>query len=268
MARPRIRTAPRQPHVANSTNAVRNELLAALPHSTSQRLIACCTPVELAFGDLLCEQGDCIRHVYFPIGAFVSLIATVDSRHSLEMGIVGTEGMLGVSLAQGVKVAPLRALVQGPGFALRMGASQFVGELKRSLPLQRQLNLYLYVLMHQLAQMAACTRFHLVEARLARWLLMTRDHSRADEFFLTHAFIAYMLGVRRVGISLAASELQDRKLIRYVRGKITILNARGLEAAACPCYASANDSYDRVMTAPIRNRSTMRVIGADSTPAS
>ena len=153
--------------------------------------------------------------------------------------------MLGVQLVLGVGTIPLHTLVQGPGMARRIAAAPFRRELGASKPLQRVLNRYLYVLMAQLATSAACTRFHCVGPRLARWLLMSEDRAQADRFHLTHEFLAYMLGVRRVGITGAASDLQRRGLIRYHRGEITVLDRAGLEAAACSCYASDRLAYER-----------------------
>jgi CRP-like cAMP-binding protein len=247
MARSHVRAKRRSSSIAAPAIPHGNQLLTALPSAERQRLAALCEPIELTFGEVLCEQGARIRHVYFPSGGFISLISALDDRPKLEVGLVGSEGMVGVSLLLGVHVAPLRALVQGTGPALRMGATRFSDELKRSPALRRALNSYLYVLMSQLAQMAACTRFHVVEARLARWLLMTRDRAHSDEFYLTQEFIAYMLGVRRVGISRAARTLQKRKLIRYTRGHMTVLDGHGLEAASCACYAAGRDLYDRHM---------------------
>lgn len=155
--------------------------------------------------------------------------------------------MLGVSLLAGVTEAPLRALVQGAGPALRIEAGRFSRELKRNPVLRQTLIRYLYVLMSQLAQMAACTRFHVVEARLARWLLMTRDRARSNEFSLTQDFLAYMLGVRRAGVTRAARALQRRKLIRYSRGQMIILDRRGLARASCECYAAEGHIYERFL---------------------
>ena len=229
------------------TAADGNRLLAALPHKDRQRLAAGCEPVTLLLGEALAEPGECIHHVYFPTESFVSLTTPTDSGATLEVGLVGNEGMLGISIVLGVDFAPLHALVQGEGTALRMKTATFRRELGRSHALDRSMKRYLYVLMSQIAQTAVCTHFHVVEARLARWLLMTHDRAHSDGFHVTHEFLAYTLGVRRVGVTKAAGSLQRRKLIHYRRGDITVLDRRGLEAASCGCYAADRATYARII---------------------
>jgi CRP-like cAMP-binding protein len=218
--------------------AIENHLIEMLPRADRRRLLAVCEPFQLVLADVLCERGEDTQHVYFPIDGFVSLITTIDQHAGLEVGMVGREGMVGAQLALGVAMAPLRALVQGEGTARRVRADAFRREVTRSPALQRNLNRYLYVLMAQLAASAACLRFHMIGPRLARWLLMSHDHAHADTFRVTHEFLAYMLGVRRVGVTMAAGALQDSGLIRYHRGELTVLDRNGLEAAACDCYAA------------------------------
>jgi CRP-like cAMP-binding protein len=223
--------------------ATENRLLALLPRKERQRFIALCKPFELVLGTVLCEPGDATRHVYFPTEGFISLLTLIDGKPALEVGMVGREGMLGAQVALGVVTAPLYALVQGKGMAWRIDSRAFQRELAENAALRRGLNRYVYVLMAQLASAAACLRFHQIGPRLARWLLMSQDRADADEFRVTHEFLAYMLGVRRVGITAAAGALQRRGLIEYHRGDLKVLDRHGLEAAACTCYAEDQKAY-------------------------
>ena len=223
--------------------AVENHLIEMLPRADRLRLLAICEPVELVLANVLCEGGQPTRHVYFPTEGFISLITLIDGQPVLEVGMVGREGMVGAQLALGVVTAPLHALVQGSGTAWRVATRAFRSELARSQALQRSLNRYLYVLMAQLATSAACLRYHLIGPRLARWLLMSQDRAHADNFRVTHEFLAYMLGVRRVGITVAAGTLQAAGLVEYRRGHFKVLDRAGLEAAACSCYAVDRQTY-------------------------
>jgi CRP-like cAMP-binding protein len=215
-----------------------NVLLAALPREDSRALAAELLPVPLDFGEVLYEAGAPMRDVYFPSAGLVSLVTIVDRTSRLEVGMVGREGVVGVALALGVERSPVRALVQGAGTALRMTSAHFAGALHDSPALRRGVHGYIHALMQQITRTAACNRFHVVEARLARWLLMTRDRVGGNEFRMTHEFLSSMLGIRRAGVTQAAVALQRAGLIEYTRGRIRILDRRGLEAAACSCYAA------------------------------
>jgi CRP-like cAMP-binding protein len=225
-----------------------NRLLAALPDVQRRRMLARCDSVDLAFGDVLYLPPEPLAHVYFPLRGFICLVMPMDDTDSLEVGLVGSEGMFGIPLALGVQTSPVRAIVQGGGSALRMDATVFCRELARNRDLRQEIDRYVFVHLTQLAQASGCTRFHVVEARLARWLLMTQDRANADSFHVTHQFLAIMLGVRRVGVTKAASALQKRKLIHYSRGDITVLDRAGLKAASCTCYNADRISYERTLT--------------------
>jgi CRP-like cAMP-binding protein len=226
--------------------SIENSLLAAVPGKEYRRLRAALEPVTLTFGEVLYEPGEAIRHVYFPGASLVSLLTLADGHLALEVGLIGRDGMVGIPLVLGHNVSSVRALVQGTGTAMRMASAHFRREFRLSLPLRQELYRYTHTLMAQISQTAACNRFHVVETRLARWLLMTHDRVKSDQFRMTHEFLGHMLGVRRVGVTKAAQALQKRKLISYSRGDITVLDRRGLEAAACECYEVVKDMHDGV----------------------
>ena len=222
---------------------ISNQLIQRLPLKDRRRLLDVCEPVELELGAVLSERAQRTEHVHFPTEGFVSLLSVIDDKPGVEVGMVGTEGMLGAQLVLGVTESPLRALVQGQGIALRVEKRAFDREMERSEVLRQSLLRYLYVLMAQLATAAACQRHHMIGPRLARWLLMSQDRAKEETFRVTHEFLAYMLGVRRVGVTGAAGDLQRNGLIAYRRGELTILDRAGLEAAACSCFAADNASY-------------------------
>lgn len=213
-----------------------NRLLAALPPGTYRRMSSTLEHVKLEFGQVLNEAGDALEHVYFPLDCMVSLLAAVDDGDALEVGLVGREGLTGMPLALGNPTSPVRELCQGTGSALRMPAKRFLAELGRTPKLRRLVDRCIFVAMSTAMQIAACNKSHVLEARLARWLLMVRDRLGRDEFYLTQDFLARMLGVRRAGVNEAAGALQRRKLIDYSRGKIKLLDAQGLQPVACSCY--------------------------------
>lgn len=221
-----------------------NRLLAALPKKQYERLVAHTEQVTLPFAEVLYLPGDAIRHVYFPNSGLVSLLSAVGDRATVEVGVVGNEGMVGVGVFLGVGDSNNRMIVQGEGTAMKMKAATLQAEIKQGGMLALLLGRYTYALLTQVSQSAACNRFHAVEARLARWLLMTHDRVNADDFRITQEFMSNMLGVRREAVVKAASVFQKKRLISYSRANITVLNRAGLEAAACKCYRIVTNVYD------------------------
>lgn len=224
-----------------------NQLLAALPKDEYRRLQSNLEPFPLVFGEVIYEPDDLIRYVYFPTSGIISLLAAVEDRATLEVGIVGREGVVGLPIFMGVKTSRNRAVVQGAGMALRMKATSFRKECKNDGLFSQLLRRYSHSRLTQISQGAACNRFHPIDARLARWLLMTGDRMGTSEFQLTQEFLSNMLGVRREGVNKAAGALQKRRLISYSRGTLTTLNRTGLEAVACHCYRIIKAEQDSVL---------------------
>ena len=220
-----------------------NSVLAALPRVQYQRLLPGLEPIMLKFGDVLQGPGTPIRYVYFPVDCVVCILTETDDRRAVQTGLVGHEGMVGMSLALGVAVSSVRASVHVAGTALRMPAAHFIREFRRGQTLRRELCRCADAEVAQARQTAACIASHLFEPRLARWLLMTSDRSRSQEIPLTHEYLAAVMNVRRESVTQAAGALRSRNLIGYARGRIEILDRKGLEAAACSCYWRIGVSY-------------------------
>jgi CRP-like cAMP-binding protein len=220
-----------------------NRLLGGLPPREYQYLLSKMQKTELIFGAPLYEANDTIKDIYFPTSGIVSLLATAGKDDHLEVGLIGREGMLGLPVFLGVNISRNRAVVQGAGSALKMKATDSRKEFNHGSSLPRLLQRYAHALMTQISQSAVCYRFHPINARLARWLLMTRDRMEADAFPVTQDFLSNMLGVRREGVSKAAAVLQRQQLIEYKRGFLTILKPAKLEAVACACYAITKEEY-------------------------
>lgn len=215
---------------------VANLLIASLPREDVDALLSCGTIVNLTFGEVLCKRNEHYSHSYFPLTGFISLTAGVSGHAPMEVGMIGNEGMLGASIVLGGSEVPQNALVQGDGTAMMLTAADTRALIGTSPAFEQAMKDYLFVLTLQLAQAVACTRFHMVEARLARWLLMTHDRIDKNHLQLTHQFLADMLGVQRSAVTIASGLLKDAGAIDYSRGKIRILNRKSLEDAACECY--------------------------------
>jgi CRP-like cAMP-binding protein len=222
---------------------VENRILASLPDKEREQILAHLEPFTLDHSAVLYEIGSRIEHVYFPNSGMVSLISHEEGGETLEVGIVGFEGMVGLSVFLEADLSPYRALVQGKGDALRMKVDTFKDECDRLASLQRLIRRYTQARLTQVTQAAICNRFHNMELRLARWLLQSQDCMRSDELQLTQEFIAMMLGTHRPGVTITAGMLQSAGLIHYNRGHITILDREHLEAASCECYKVIREAY-------------------------
>lgn len=215
---------------------IANQLLAGLPKKDYVSLERHLEEVPLVFEEILYQPHVLLSDIYFPNSGIVSLLAGTGERSTLEVGLVGNEGVVGLSVFMGVNSSLNRAVVQGAGSAMKMKATAFRKLSNHGGVLQQRLQRYSHSVLTQITQSAVCNQFHSVDARLARWLLMTHDRMGDDEFQLKQEFLSNMLGVRREGVSKAAGELQKRKLIRYSRGRLKVLDRAGLEATSCGCY--------------------------------
>jgi CRP-like cAMP-binding protein len=225
-----------------------NRLLAALPEAEYQRLIPHLDHVSLSFKQVLHEVGELIEYVYFPHEAIVSSLSTMADGSMIEVGLVGNDGVIAIPAALGDNIATTTAMVQLPGSGMRMKASVLKSEFQRGGSFQSLLLRYMQALYALTSQNAACNRLHQLDERLARWLLLVYDRVGSNELPLTHEFMAQMLGVRRAGLTEAANALQQAGLIRYTRGKVTILNREELEAASCECYEIIKGDYARLLS--------------------
>lgn len=227
-----------------------NLVLEALPEHVQTEMQPLIEHVQLAEAEVLCEAGAPIEYVYFPHDCLLSLLGVAEGRMTLEVGQVGREGMFGAAAALGEQVSRVRAVVQRAGVASRIAGSALHELVNRHPQLLQRLFRYASIMLAQTTQIAVCSRYHVLEARLARSLLVTRDRLQSDRFHLTHEFLAHGLGVRRVGVTKAASALQQQGLINYSRGNIAILDPAGLAGAACSCYALVKQAEEALRGPP------------------
>ncbi|MDT7687749.1 MAG: hypothetical protein QOE46_508 [Acidobacteriota bacterium] len=235
------------PATAGTPAALTNHLLAALPPEEFERILPHLAPVSFSLGEVVYESGGQMEHIYFPTTVIISLLYLMENGSSAEMGVAGNEGVVGVALFMGGNTMPNRAIVQSAGGAVRMKATVLQEEFRRGDAFQRLLLRYTQALLTQMSQTAVCNRLHAIDQQLCRWLLLSHDRLESDDLVMTQELIANMLGVRREGVTTAAGQLQEQGLISYVRGRIRILDRRGLEAAVCECYKVVKDEYDRLL---------------------
>ena len=232
----------------NQSIKTNNKLLDGLPSEERQNFTAHCESVNLTVGEVIYKAGDAIQYVYFPTENTIVLVNPLDGNAGMKVALIGNEGMLGITLMLGTDIAPLPTLVQSEGSALRISKQIFLEKLQQGPELQLRFKRYIYVSFSQLVQANVCNRFHVVEERLARLLLMIKDRKHCNEFYITQELLAQMLGVRRVGVTKAAGSLQERKLISYCRGQLKILDTAGLEAVSCVCYQTDKETYSRILS--------------------
>jgi CRP-like cAMP-binding protein len=232
--------------MAASPDPKQNRLLAALPGAEWQRWLQQLEWVEMPLGQVLYESGGALSHVYFPTTAIVSLLYVMENGASAEIAVVGNEGVVGISLFMGGESTPSRAVVQSAGQGFRLKAQTIKDEFNRA-PVLHLLLRYTQALITQMAQTAVCNRHHTLDQQLCRWLLLSLDRLAGSELVMTQELIANMLGVRREGVTEGALKLQEAGLIRYARGRITVLDRQGLEKRTCECYAVVKKEYDRLL---------------------
>jgi CRP-like cAMP-binding protein len=231
----------------NPQNPVENRLLAALPMIELERLRLHLELVSFTLGQVIYEAGGHMTHVYFPTDCIISLLYLMENGATAEIGVTGYEGVVGIALFMGGETMPNRAVVQSAGSAYRIKAQAMQAEFMQGGMFQHVLLRYTQALITQISQTAVCNRLHSVEQQLCRWLLLSYDRLQSDKLVMTHHLIANMLGVRREGITKAAGQLQQRGIISYVRGTITLLDRPKLEATVCECYRVVKDEYDRLL---------------------
>jgi CRP-like cAMP-binding protein len=225
-----------------------NHLLASLPAEECDRLLACCAPVALAGKAVLYRPGEPLSHVYFPTSGVLSLVAVTRAEGSVQVGMIGREGLAGLPVLLGTGTDFARCEVQVPGQALLMRAAVFQSQVSSGSPLRRLLLRYTHALLAQLAQLIVCNALHPLGQRYCRALLMIHDRAASDQFPLTHERLAALLGVRRAGVTEAARRAQGMGLIRYAQGQVTVLDRAGLEAAACECHGALHAGFGRVLS--------------------
>ncbi len=232
---------------ANSENALKNYLLAALPDNEYARVRSKLEPVSIKLGEVLYESGDKMDYVYFPTTAIISMLYVMENGATAEIGVVGNDGLIGNALFLGGDTTTSRAIIQSEGEAFKMQAKQVKTEFALGGKFQELLLRYTQALMTQISQTAVCNRLHSLEQQLCRWLLLSHDRLDSNVLVMTHDLISNMLGVRREGVTLAAQKLAKRKLIKNVRGTITVVDRQGLEEAVCECYEVVNNEYNRLL---------------------